>query len=73
MATMKSPMPHSATKGGARNRGSFKPTCPGMYVTRVLKADYVERDYDETVYVAAQCQSLAFKVECHLSTAGAFT
>lgn len=57
-----------ASKGGA-STSPFKPTCPGMYVTQVLKADYVERDYDETIYAAAQCQSLKFKVECHLSTA----
>jgi hypothetical protein len=67
MAT-EAPLPHTASKQGA-SPSPFKPSCPGMYVTSVLKADYVERDYDETVYTPAQCQSLAFKVEVHLSTA----
>ena len=72
MTTIKAPIPHTASKtkgGGGGNGSTFKPTCPGVYMTTVLKADYVERDYDETVYTPAQCQWLKFKVECHLSTA----
>ena len=41
----------------------------GLYATSVLKADYVERNYDETLFAPAQCKSLEYKVECHLSTA----
>lgn len=71
MSTTKAPIPHKANKGvnEASSRSAFKPSCPGLYVTELLKADYVERDYDETAYTAAQCTSLSFNVECHLSTA----
>jgi len=41
----------------------------GLYVTSVLKADYIDRNYDETLFAPAQCKSLEYKVECHLSTA----
>jgi len=66
-------MPHRARRSGSSGDGappsSFKPTCPGIYITRLEKADYVERDYDETIYTAAHCVSMKFRVECHLSTA----
>ena len=47
----------------------LKPSCPGLYATTILKADYQLRDHDETIYTPAECNSLEFNVECHLSTA----
>ena len=47
----------------------LKPSCPGLYATTILKADYVHRDHDETIYTPAECNSLEFNVECHLATA----
>ena len=66
MSSYSAPPRVSATRDKG---GDFKPSCPGLYATTVLKADYVERDYDETIFTAAQCKQLSFKVECHLSTA----
>ena len=53
----------------AMDSSVLKPSCPGLYATTILKADYQLRDHDETIYTPAECNSLEFNVECHLSTA----